>query len=252
MPTFKTEGVVLDSVRVSDADRLITFFTPEHGKVVAKARGIAKTTSKYGAAAELLAHDVFSLYSKVEAPDVYTLTDCSVLDSRAELRADLVRFAVAAFIAETVLDLTPHQDPVPELWDLLQEAADTMSAAADVAALPWIFYLKVLHLLGHLPDLTACQSCGKAYRKGSAHFNSEHGGIVCSGCREELPPGGGMLHGSTIRWILQLLETDLMPANALPREPRNVAELQRMLLEHGEYHLEWRPGSLEFLRGAVR
>lgn len=250
MPTLKCEGVVLDSVRVSEADRLVTFFTPDHGKVVAKARGIAKTTSKYGAAAELFAHDLFGLYSKTEAPDVYTLTECSVLDSRSEIRTDLARLGVAAFLAETVLDLTPHHDPVPELWELLQEAADVLTASAEVAAVPWIFFLKLLEILGHLPDLTTCQSCGKAYNKGSARFAPEEGGIVCQRCRPT-EPGALMLHGSTVRWIGALLHTGLLEANGLPREKRNVTELERMLLAHGEYQLEWRPGSLEFLKGAV-
>ncbi|HEX2057806.1 MAG TPA: DNA repair protein RecO, partial [Actinomycetota bacterium] len=46
---YKDEGVVLKTIKLGEADRIVTLFTRDHGKVRAVAKGIRKTKSRFGA-----------------------------------------------------------------------------------------------------------------------------------------------------------------------------------------------------------
>ena len=47
---YRDEGVVLRAIKLGEADRIVTIFTQGHGKIRAVAKGIRKTTSKFGRA----------------------------------------------------------------------------------------------------------------------------------------------------------------------------------------------------------
>ena len=49
---YRDEGVVLRTIKLGEADRIVTIFTQGHGKIRAVAKGIRKTTSKFGARLE--------------------------------------------------------------------------------------------------------------------------------------------------------------------------------------------------------
>ena len=54
MSLFRDKGVVLRTYRLGEADKIIVFLTERHGKVRAVAKGIRKTTSKFGGRLEPL------------------------------------------------------------------------------------------------------------------------------------------------------------------------------------------------------
>lgn len=246
MPTIKTQAVVLDSIRLGEADRLITFFTPDHGKVKAKARGIGKTRSRYGSASELFALDDLVFYAKRENQEIQTVTECVVLDPREAIRGDLHRLAVAAYCAEVATNLTTSFDPHPDLWMLLLTAAEILKAAPPEPAFPWVFALHALELTGHLPDFSGCQDCGKVYEKGAAYFDNSQGGILCRACHKE-GPDTVLLSGRTLRWMGGMRTRPFEEAVEAPAEPGILAEIRRVIVRHCEYQFDWRSRSLEFM-----
>ena len=52
MPTYRDEGVVLRTHKLGEADRIVTLLTKSHGKVRAVAKGVRRTSSKFGARLE--------------------------------------------------------------------------------------------------------------------------------------------------------------------------------------------------------
>ncbi len=255
MPTIKTTGVVLDTVRVGEADRIVTYYSPDQGKLKAKAKGIARTKSKYGTAAELFALDSFILYAKREDQEIYTLTECMVIDSREEIRSNLAKLAVATYLAEMTVAFTAPQDPQPELWDILEESAKFLKTSSDPSLLPWIYQLKLLDILGHFPDLTGCQSCGKPYLKGAAYFQGALGGILCRDCHGH-EAGEVFLHGATIQWIQSLpgspLEELCASMHESPPTAGTIIEARQLLIRHCEHQMEWQSKTLEFMTGSLK
>ena len=59
---YKTEGIVLKSMEYQEADKIVTIFTKDYGKITAIAKGVRKTKSKFGSSLEILTHSVFLFY----------------------------------------------------------------------------------------------------------------------------------------------------------------------------------------------
>jgi recombinational DNA repair protein (RecF pathway) len=62
VPLCKEQGVVLRSVKLGEADKIVTVMTLGSGKVRAVAKGIRKTTSRFGARLEPFTHVSLMVY----------------------------------------------------------------------------------------------------------------------------------------------------------------------------------------------
>ena len=47
MPLYQDEGVVLRTVKLGEADRIVTLLTRDHGKIRAVAKGVRRTKSRF-------------------------------------------------------------------------------------------------------------------------------------------------------------------------------------------------------------
>jgi len=64
--SYKTEAVVLRSIRYAEADRVLHLYTAERGRVNAIAKGVRKTASRFGARLEPLTHAALMLHDEAE------------------------------------------------------------------------------------------------------------------------------------------------------------------------------------------
>src|SRR6516165_12482648 len=87
MSLFRDRGVVLRTYRLGEADRIVVFLTERHGKVRAVAKGIRKTTSKFGARLEPLTHVDLLLWQGRSDLDI--VNQVEVLDAYRAIRDDL-------------------------------------------------------------------------------------------------------------------------------------------------------------------
>ncbi|MGM3135824.1 DNA repair protein RecO, partial [Bacillus cereus group sp. Bc238] len=56
VPTYRDEAVVLRTQQLGEADRIITALTRHNGKVRAVARGVRRSSSRFGARLEPFSH----------------------------------------------------------------------------------------------------------------------------------------------------------------------------------------------------
>ena len=89
MSLFRDKGVVLRSYRLGEADRIVVFLTERHGKVRAVAKGVRKTTSKFGGRLEPLTHVDLLLWQGRSDLDI--VNQVEVLDAYRAVREDLGR-----------------------------------------------------------------------------------------------------------------------------------------------------------------
>jgi len=59
---YRDRGIVLRSIKLGEADRIVTFLTEGRGKVRAVAKGIRKPKSRFGARLEPTSHVALQLY----------------------------------------------------------------------------------------------------------------------------------------------------------------------------------------------
>jgi DNA repair protein RecO (recombination protein O) len=193
---YKTEAVVLRSLRFGEADRVLHLYTLERGRIGALAKGIRKTKSRFGARLEPLSHVELVLHQG--GGELQTVTGVELARSHRAAREDSYRLAVGLVGAEAMLRLFTEQERNPRAFQALTrflDLLDELPVRTDRPALdPLVlsFQLKLLWLSGYLPHLTSCAECG---RQGEplVGYSAQAGGAVCRGCADgalNLSPAG--------------------------------------------------------------
>jgi len=159
---YKTEAIVLRQRRFGEADRFLTVYTPAHGKMDVKARGVRKTTSRMSGHLQPLTRCMLSL-AQGHVNDV--VTGCETLESFQPLREDLERLSRALYAVELIDRMVPERVQGFPTYRLLTE---TLRRLVDQC--------------GFRPDLDACVGCGSALEPVENFFAPLSGGVVCRGC----------------------------------------------------------------------
>ena len=161
---YRTEAVVLRSLRLGEADRVLHVYTLERGRVGAVAKGLRRTKSRFGARLEPLSHVELMLHQG--GGELHTVTGVDLVRSHHAAREDSARLDVGLVGLEAMLRLFPEQEANPRAFAALTrflDALDETEVGAGPAArnpLALSFQLKLLWLSGYLPHLTSCAECG--------------------------------------------------------------------------------------------
>jgi DNA repair protein RecO (recombination protein O) len=182
--TYRADAIVLRSMRFGEADRVLHLYTAERGRVNAIAKGVRKTTSRFGGRLEPLTRAALMLHEG--RGELHTVSGADIVSAHAAVRERPHALGVALIGAEAVLKLHPEPEPQPRVFDGLVRFLEILDGplheggnpAADALAVG--FQLKLLLLAGYLPHLNSCASCG---RDGPlVGYSAAAGGAVCELC----------------------------------------------------------------------
>ncbi len=246
MPVYKTEAVVLRHRPLGEADRVLTLFTREYGRLPVVARGVRKPSSKRSGALEPFSHVRLLLARGRGALDV--LAQVEVIEGTGPLRADLRRFGQAALLAELVEAATPEREPQPELFRLLVEALRLLRQPEETPAALW-FALHLISLAGFQPALQRCAVGGEETGSAPA-WSHPLGGLVC-GRHAARDPEAVRLRPEQVRVLRALLGAKAAEVGKISVAPGDGGLLLELVRRYAEHRLEVRlrsPGVLERLR----
>ena len=174
---YRDQGVVLRTMRLGEADRIVTMLCRTHGKVRAVAKGVRRTTSRFGGRLEPLSHVSLLCW---QGRELDIVNQAEVLDSFRQVREDLSRVTKAFSMLEVADRVSVERHATPRLYELLVRALGSL-AGDDAALVVPAFFLKVLAVDGTTPLLDACASCGSA--EPLVAFDLLEGGALCRDCR---------------------------------------------------------------------
>jgi DNA repair protein RecO (recombination protein O) len=177
---YKDEAVVLKTIKLGEADRILTLMTRAHGKVRAVAKGVRKTKSRFGGRLEPFTRVDLMLYRGRK--DLDTITSAHIVTSFDSVRTDYSRLTSAAALADIVDKITPDRERAFRPYALLIGALEALSEGRGGTVVP-AFLIKLLSISGYHPELRACSGCGATNRLGG--FSPALGGIVCEDCWED-------------------------------------------------------------------
>src|SRR4051812_38864313 len=235
--TYKTEAVVLRSMRLGEADRVLHLYTLDRGRVGAVAKGVRKTKSRFGGRLEPLSHCELMLHQGQS--DLQTVTGVHLLHSHQTAREDYYRLSVGLIGAEAMLRLFSEQEANERAFTALTRFLDALYTAPHSADRPALdplalsFQLKLLWLSGYLPHLTSCAECG-ADDATLVGYSPRAGGAVCAACANRTEALG--LSGDGIRGIEGLLGSPLADAGAVALTERAARDALRVITSSYEYH----------------
>jgi len=240
MPLYKEQGVVLRSSKLGEADKIVTVMTQGSGKVRAVAKGIRKTTSRFGARLEPFTHVSLMVYRGRGALD--TVSQAEIIDPFRSLRADLGLFAAGETMLEAVDKVAEEHERNVRLFMLLLTGMRALDARpTDAAAVAESFLLKLLSLSGFHPSLRACAVCGV---QGPDRFASGQGGAVCAADAEL---DAGYASPEALEHLAELGGTGLLESGEISTDTSVRRESRALLFGFAEFHFDRRMKSLPIM-----
>ena len=242
MPPYKEQGVVLRSAKLGEADKIVTIMTQGSGKVRGVAKGIRKTTSRFGARLEPFTHVNLMLYRGRGSLD--TITQAEIIAPHRAIRDDLALFAAGETMLEAVDRVAEeHERNVRVVLLLLSGLRSLETRPANPAAVAESFLLKLLSVSGFHPSLTACAPSAAAL---TSNCSPPGWGAPCAPptpSREPAtsPPPPSRSSAGSRSWTSPTQEAQSLP------EPRTRKEARGLLFGFAEYHLERRMKSVPML-----
>lgn len=237
MALYRERGIVLRTIKLGEADRIITLATEGRGKVRAVAKGVRKTKSRFGARLEPLMHVSLQLY---EGRELDTVTQVETIDAFRSVREDLDRLTQATALLEAVDHLVQEREENPKLLQMLLGALRTLEAGPAPLVIP-AFFWKLLAQEGFHPLLDQCASCG-ADDSDVIAFDLDVGGVLCRSCARGAP----RLSAAGLALLRRMLGGDLVSVLAEPASPAGY-EVEHLATRALESHVERRMRSMHLL-----
>ncbi|AOZ72908.1 DNA repair protein RecO [Boudabousia tangfeifanii] len=228
--TFRTKGIVLRTDRLGEADRIITLLTIDQGIIRAVAKGVRRTSSRYGARLELFSVIDAQLLS---GRNLDILTQVEVLYPFAQLIArDYDLYTAGAIIVETALQLFAEDDPDPSHYRLTLGALNALARRHhDPDLVLSAFLLRAMAQQGWAPQLGVCGNCGTNLNLN--FFSVPQGCSICDDCATieamDLPRPGSQIAAALLRGDWDLAET------AARQTQKEIAHLATT---YAQWHLE--------------
>lgn len=181
MPLVKATAIVLKSRKWGDADRIVTCYAKQLGKIRGIARGARRQKSRFGAALEPFSLCRLDLFEKT-GDSLFRISHVDLTTSFQSLREDLNLMASAARMVNVVAAVTPDGDPDPLVFETLEQGLISLQTSRDPTFTALLFQIKLLGLTGFRPQTDQCAACGRAQFVGEAQFSPVAGGLVCLMC----------------------------------------------------------------------
>ena len=226
--SFKTEAIVLRSIRFAEADRVLHLYTPDRGRVGAVAKGVRRVGSRMGGRLEPLSRVQLVLHQG--RGELCTVSQADTLHAHATLRERRESLERGTQACEAVLRLLDSTEANRPAYNLLCNQLGLLDsdAAAAGRSQALAFRLKLLLAAGFAPQLAACAGCGEGDHL--VGFSGAAGGVVCTSCEATGFPLSQEAHD----FLVGALGVPL--ADAPDAAPRALAQAERAILETLEHH----------------
>jgi len=190
MASEKSLAIVLRVTEYSETSCIVNLLTREFGRIGAIAKGARRPKSPFSAAIDVLAVCQIVFINKPSALSI--LTEAKLERRFRAGETDLKRLYAGYYVIELIRTLTNEGDRSPELFDLthkiLVQLDEGVFSENELNHRLLLFELSLLDLLGQLPMLTRCVSCGREKTMLSeVNFGLNAGGVLCQTCRRGKP-----------------------------------------------------------------
>jgi len=177
--TLKVDAVVLRHSDWGEADRLLTLYSREQGKLRAIAKGVRKIQSRKAGHLEPFTRVAILL---AKGQDLWIVTQAEAIELYQPVREDLQKMGQAAYVVELLDRFTYEEGQNWQLYKLLTETLERLSTGED-DFLPVKYYeMRLLDLMGYRPLLFECAACGEEITARDQYFSADQGGVLCPKC----------------------------------------------------------------------
>lgn len=245
----RTEAIIISSMNLGEADKLVTFFSLDRGMLKGVAKNARKSFRRFGAGLEAFTASRLHLYER-EHQELVRIESADILTQHPGIAADLGRAAAGAVMLELLKELAPPGERNARAFLLLSHVLHLLDEGGDPLFLLGIFQIKFLSLLGYQPKLDHCLSCGTQPR-GEIIFLGMKGGVLCPDCMVSSGESQVRLSAGAVGFYYQALRMDMDKVSRLKPSSGIIQELDSAFAAHTVHILGKRLKSTEFLKSVI-
>lgn len=182
--SIRVEGIVLRRHDLGEADRLLSIYTREQGKVRAIAKGVRKMRSRKAGHLEPFTRVNLQL---ARGRELFIITQAETVDAYLAMREDLETVGYAAYAVELLDRLTYDNDDNRALYRLLTDTLARLNREPEAEPAVRYYEIRLLDQLGYRPQLYACLNCEAEIRPQDQYFSASLGGALCPNCGPNTP-----------------------------------------------------------------
>jgi len=240
---YQTEAIIIKKIKLGEADRILTLYTPHLGKMRAVAKGVRRPRSKMAGHLELLTHSQVSL---ARGRNLDTVTGSQTINSFLPLKSDLQLTSQALYAVELIEQFTADNVENYPLFQLLLETMHNLCQGNNNELVLRYFELHLLNLVGYRPQLGQCVSCRSLLKATTNSFSPSDGGVLCPSCRQSqiltYP-----LSVNALKVLRFLQSSDYDTSSRLKISPELSQELEGVMRNYLKYLLEREVKSVAWL-----
>ena len=241
---YVTDAIVLTRFDYGEADRIMTLFTPSHGKLKAIAKGVRRTKSRLGGSLEPLAELRVAL-ARGRTFDV--VTQVQVSHPWLRLRDSLESTATAWYLAELADRSLEERHEAEGLYALLRHAYELLDAGMDTGRVARWYEMNLADEMGVRPEVDRCVECDRMLEADeSFRWVPPLGGVLCSRCPGP-PADRAGLSVDALKLLKAYQRLDIEAIAELRLAPMVEREVEAALREFVRDALERDARSLAFL-----
>ncbi|MCD6358839.1 MAG: DNA repair protein RecO [Dehalococcoidia bacterium] len=240
---YKTEAIVLKGIKLGEADKILTLYTPYLGKIRAVAKGIRRPKSKLRGHVETLTHSTLML---ARGKNLDIITQGQTIHSFLPLRDSLWRTSHALYASELTDRFTAEQVENLSLFQLLLDALKLLCQTEDAGLIRHYFELHLLSHIGYRPQLERCIKCDSRLNPTANFFSIGGGGVLCPDCQHK-ESAVYPISLNALKTMRFLQNSDCSSATRLRINPRLSVELELLMQKYITYLLERRVESVKWI-----
>ncbi len=233
--SYRAEAVVLRHADWGEADRILTLYTQESGKLRAIVKGARKIRSRKAGHVEPFTHITLQL---ARAHDIPLVTQVETIDPYLPLRDDLSLTGYASYVMELLDRFTYEQEGGnPPLFNLLTSTLSRLCSTADTWLVIRYYEMRLLDYLGFRPQLMECANCRSVIQPVNQYFSLPSGGVICPSCGKGLP-NLRPVTVDALKFMRHFQRSNYNDAVRAKVEPKTQLEMEALMQAYFTYLLE--------------
>jgi len=243
--TIRAEAVVLRYSNWGEADRLISLYAFNYGKLRAIAKGVRKPHSRKAGHLEPFTRTNLLM---ARGRDLYIITQAETIDAYLKIRKNLMLTTYAAYIVE-LLDKFLFDEEEGQNHEMYHLLVNTLSRLGNANNPELAIRYYEMHLLGYVgfrPQLFTCTNCNETIQAQDQFFSTSLGGAVCPNCKNQVQDSR-VISMRALKYLRHFQRSSYNEAARAPLTSSINAEIESIMEHYITYHLERQLNSPRFI-----
>jgi len=209
MGVYNARGIIIGHQNWREADKFLSIYSEEYGKIKVMAKGARKITSKLAGSLEPL---ILANIMVARGKNNDTVVGSDVIINFKNTKNNLAKVWLAGFFCNLIDSSTKEHQKDTRIFQLLLESLHYLEAADigddKLTMVKFYFVWRYLVSLGYQPELYKCQVCGLKILPGANYFSNKRGGVLCHDCYSRLKEGVSISENAMK--VLRLIHSSLL------------------------------------------